>query len=114
MIDENIAWVLIKSNALKALQTKMVWHSLIENSPYSLKNVFDDYLLIQRLNGGNDEKLTKGKVISAVKKFNSNNGRLKRRMLISPTVAEETAFVLFHPQLGWSDDGDYILTVMNN
>jgi len=111
MIDENTAWDLIRIYALKALRTKMVWHSLVENAPYTLIDVFENYLLIQRLNGGEDKKLTKGRIVNAIKKLNSCNGRIKRGTLISPTVAEETAFVLFHPQLGWSDDGDYILKI---
>lgn len=71
--------------------------------------VADDHLLIQRINGGENQKLTKGKVRKAAEKLLKAGGTIKRRNLISPTVAEETAFVFFHHQRGWSKGGEFII-----
>lgn len=108
MFKPEEAWEIIKRNAEKAFQANTIWCSLVEVAPYKLLDVTDDYLLIQRLDGGNNQKLTEGKVKKAATKLLENGGTIKRRTLISPTVAEETAFVFFHHQLGWSDDKQFI------
>lgn len=111
MIDVNTSWSKIRENAIKALKTKMTWHSLVEQAHYTLIDVFEDRIIIQRSEGRKNQKLTESKVIRAANDFNNSGCRIKRRHLITPTVAEETAFVLFHPQLSWDDDNEYIIQV---
>lgn len=111
MLKPEEAWEIIKRNAEKAYQANAIWCSLVEIAPYRLLEVTDDYLLIKRLNGGENQKLAKGKVRKAAEKLLGAGGRMKRRNLISPTVAEETAFVFFHHQLGWSEDGEFITII---
>lgn len=108
MFKPEEAWDIIKRNAEKAIQANTIWCSLVEVAPYKLLKVTNDYLLIQRLNHGKDQKLTKGKVRKSAEELLEAGGTIKRRALISPTVAEETAFVFFHHQLGWSEDGEFI------
>lgn len=108
MFKPEEAWEIIKRNAKKAFQTNTIWCSLVEIAPYKLLDVTDDYLLIKRINGGERQKLTKGKVKKAAENLLKAGGSIKRRTLISPTIAEETAFVFFHHQLGWSEDGEFI------
>jgi|SRR5690606_25475771 len=93
MFKPEEAWEIIKRNAEKAIHANTTWCSLVEFAPYKLINVTDDYLLIQRVNGGENQKLTKGKVRKAAEKLLTAGGTIKRSTLISPTVAEETAFV---------------------
>lgn len=102
------AWKIIKQNAEKAFQGNAIWCSLIKIAPYKLLSVTDNNLLIQRLSGGENQKLTKGKVRNAAEKLFEAGGTIKRRALISTTLAEETAFVFFHNQLTWSEDGEFI------
>lgn len=108
IFKSNEAWNLIEANAKKAMLTNTIWCSLIEIASYKLIEVTDNYLLIQRLDGGKEQKLTKGKIVKAAEKLLEAGGKIKRRTLISPTVAEETAFVFFHPLLEWSEDREYI------
>lgn len=109
MLNPQTAWELIRKNALKALRTNMEWHSLVQDKRYKLRDVLPDRLIIIRLSGGKDQELTEERIIAAVNDLNANNGQVQRRHLISPTVAEETAFVLFHPQLTWDNNGDFII-----
>lgn len=109
MINPDTAWALIKSNALKALKTQLIWHSLRQGKQYKLIAVHDDHLIIQREGDANPQTLTSARVRQAALDFNRNNCIVKRRTLISPTVAEETAFVLFHPQLTWDDTNENII-----
>lgn len=98
----------------KLLKTNTIWCSLVENAPYKLLDVTHDYLLIQRLNGGENQKLTKGKIEKTAENLRAADGSIKRRTLISPTVAEETAFVFFHHQLEWSKDDMFIQIINRN
>lgn len=109
MINPDTAWALIKSIALKALKTQLIWHSLKQEKQYRLIAVNDDHLIIQREGDANPQTLTSTRVRQAALDFNQNNCIVKRRTLISPTVAEETAFVLFHPQLTWDDTNENII-----
>ena|SRR5690606_11351801 len=109
MFKPKEAWEIIKRNAEKAFHANTTWCSLVEVAPYKLLEVTDEYILIKRLNKGKDQKLTKGKVKKAADKLVKAGGMIKRRNLISPTVAEETAFVFFHHQLEWSADGEFII-----
>ena len=109
MIDPQTSWQLVKQNAQKAVIANMVWHSLIQDKSYRIKSIDQTNIVIERMSGGEDQILTKERVEQAVVDFNTQNCRVKRRHLISPTVAEETAFVLFHPDLTWDTDGDYIV-----
>lgn len=111
MIDPEQAWPLIRANALKAWKVNMVWHSLVKDRTYQLKKVLHDSLEIVRVDGGENKTLTSGRVKRAAVHFNEANCKVQRRHLISPTVAEETAFVLFHPQLTWDENDEYIIEV---
>lgn len=111
MIDKNSAWHFVRSNAEKALKTKMVFTSLVEESPYQIIQVEADKISIQRLNTRTVQKLNRKKVEGAIDRINASNGRIRRRTLISPTVAEETTLVLFHPQLTWDETCHYIIVV---
>jgi hypothetical protein len=114
MINPHTAWLLIKSNAVKAMYVNMVFKSLVQERSYKVLNVQDDVIVIQRISGGNNELLSEATVIRAIQALNENNGIMQRRALISPTVAEETTFVLFHPQLTWSPDGNFIIDIEEN
>jgi hypothetical protein len=109
MIDESIAWETIKGFALKAKSSGIIYHSLKKEHSYKVLKILDDRLIIQRQEPYQTEELTKDTIIMAIKKINNCGGKIKRRSLIGPTVAEETTLVLFHPQLTWSEDGEYIL-----
>ena len=109
MIDPITAWEYVKQNASKALKTRMVWHSLVQGRQYRLVEVSEHFIVIQRQDNGLNQELTRNRVIRAVNDFNIQNCVVRRRHLISPTVAEETALVLFHPQLGWDDNNEYII-----
>lgn len=61
----------------------------------------------------NKKILTENRVISAANDFNDQGCVVQRRHLISPTVAEETAFVLFHPELTWDDENEFIIQINN-
>ena len=58
MIDPTIAWLLNKQNALKALKTNMFWHSLVQEKKYTILEVLEDRLIIQREGDGSPEELT--------------------------------------------------------
>ena len=111
MIDVETSWPRIRENAIKALKTGMVWYSLVKEAGYKVKEIYLDRITIERLNGGEDQDLTESKVIKAANNFNKLGCIVRRRHLISPTVAEETAFVLFHPQLSWDDQDEFIVQV---
>lgn len=111
MINPDTAWTLIKDNALKALKTQMIWHSLKQGRQYRLTAVNENNLVIHREGDANHQLLTSLRVRQAAIEFNHNNCLVKRRTLISPTVAEETAFVLFHPQLSWDETNDNIIQI---
>jgi F0F1-type ATP synthase alpha subunit len=109
MIDKSTAWQSIKLNAKKAMLTNMEYTSLIEEKQYKITDVQSDAITIYRLKEGTLKKLTRKKVEEAIHKLNQNGGKIKRRTLISPTVAEETTFVLFHPQL--NDTKEFIIEI---
>jgi hypothetical protein len=109
MIDPQTAWLIIKQNANKALKTNLQWHSLVQGKQYKLKAVLDDRIVIEREGEGSSEELTSARVFEAANYFNSQNFMVERGTLISPTVAQETAFVLFHPQLTWDEENRYII-----
>lgn len=111
MINPDTAWALIRSNAAKAFKTQMIWHSLRQGRKYRLIAVNEDNLIIQREGDANPETLTSARIWQAAIDFNHNNCIAKRRTLISPTVAEETAFVLFHPQLSWDENNENIIQI---
>ena len=109
MVEPNEAWPLIKTAAIKAMDAKMIWHSLKQKKQYRVHGVGNDRIVIYRIHKGTTQDLTADKIFAAAQKLNQSGGTIRRRTLISPTVAEETAFVLFHPQLTWSEDHKYIL-----
>lgn len=99
MFKPEETWEIKKRNVEKAFQANTIWCSLVEISPYKLLDVTEDYLLIKRLNGKENQKLTKGKVKKAAEKLLKASGSIKRRTIISPTFAEKTTLVFFHHQL---------------
>lgn len=109
MIDAENAWMLIRQNALKAVKVNLIWHSLVDEKEYQLLSVGNDRLEIIRESGGDNQPLTKARVIKAGNDFNNAGCRVRRRHLISTTVAEETAFVLFHPDLTWDENNEFII-----
>lgn len=109
MINKNDAWNFIKLNAQKALSTRLVYHSIVDKKAYRVISVENNKICIDRVSGGQNDELTRGNVFKAIEIFNESGGRIKRRTLISPTVAKETALVLFCPYLSWSEDGNYII-----
>lgn len=109
-INVEIAWLLVKQFAIKAKMTELIYQSLIDKKQYRIINVFEDKIIIQRISGGKNQDLSKNKITKAIELINASNGKVKRSELISPTVAEETTLVLFHPNLTWSSDGSYIET----
>jgi hypothetical protein len=111
MINPDTAWELINLNAIKAFKTQMIWHSLKRGRQYRLIAVNEDNLVIQREGDANHQLLTSARVRQSAIEFNHNNCIVKRRTLISPTVAEETAFVLFHPQLSWDENNENIIQI---
>lgn len=111
MIDSQTAWAHVHKNAIKASKTGMVWHSLVEGASYTISEIHNDKIIIARLDGGNLQVLSNTKVIKASIDFNKSRCIMPRRHLINPTVAEETAFVLFHPQLGWNETNTHIIQI---
>jgi hypothetical protein len=89
----------------------MIWHSLIEGKEYKILQVNNDRIIIQREDQHNPQELTENRIKKAITYFNEQNCKVKRRNLISPTVAEETALVLFHPNLTWYDDPEFIIEI---
>lgn len=87
----------------------MIYHSLVEKKSYKVLSVHAEKITIARASGGDDQELNKKKTLATIKKFNASVGKIKRRTLISPTVAEETALVLFHPNLAWDAEGSFIM-----
>ena len=111
MINPQTAWPLLKHNAEKALKVNLQWRSLRKKKVYQLKKVLNDRIIIERKSGGGEQQLTEARVIKAIEDFNEQQCRVKRRTLVSPTVAEETALVLFHPQLTWDEQSEFIVEV---
>jgi hypothetical protein len=112
MIKIETAWQLIYNNAKKALATQMVYCSLKKNKEYRVLFVESAKIVIERISRGKNGEVTKGTVERAITRFNNNGGKpMKRRTLIEKPVLEETALVLFHPNLSWDETGDYILEV---
>lgn len=112
MIKIETSWELVSNCARKAIATEMIYCSLIEKKLYKVKSVEAAKIIIERKSGGNDGELTKAKVERAIAKFNNNGGKpMKRRTLIEKPVVQETALVLFHPNLSWDETGDYIIEV---
>jgi hypothetical protein len=81
MFKPEEAWNIIKRNAEKAMQVNAIWCSLVEISPYKLLEITNDYLLIQRVNGGEDQKLTKSKVIKSAEKLVLEGGKISVELL---------------------------------
>ncbi len=96
---------------LKGLKAKIEWHSIVHNKRYSIGKVLHDKIIINRLSGGQAEELTAPQVRKAIEDFNTRHCRVQRGQLIVPTVAEETALVLFHPRLAWDRNKEYIVEV---
>ena len=109
MINPELAWLLIRGSALKAFKVNLVWHSLVEGNAYQLLSVGNDRLEIIRVSGGDNQILKRARATRAANDFNNAKCRVQRRHLISPTVAEETAFVLFHPNLTWDENNEFIV-----
>lgn len=112
MIDPQTAWLFIKQNAEKALKANLQWRSLRKKKVYQLKKILNDRIIIERKSGGGEQQLTEARIIKATNDFNAQQCRVKRRTLISPTVAEETAFVLFHPKLTWDEENEFIIEAL--
>ncbi|MCG9879634.1 MAG: hypothetical protein MH472_03455 [Bacteroidia bacterium] len=111
IIVEN-AWELICNAAKKAMLTQMIYCSLKEHKAYRVLLLENDKIIIERKSGGQNGELKKSTVERAIKRFNSNGGQpMKRRSLIEKPVLEETALVLFHPNLSWDETGDFIIEV---
>lgn len=111
MIIQDTAWKIIRQNAIKASLVNTVWRSIVKKSSYRLSDISDEQITILRLDTNTSEVLTKEQVFKAIQKFYTNNCRIKRGTLISPTVAEETALVLFHNNLSWDETGDFIIEI---
>jgi len=109
MFKPEEAWEIIKQNAEKAKIAKVAWHSPKRGAKYTLVNVLDDKIIIWREDRNTEELLTKCIVEQKVLELINAGGKVKIGKLITPTVAEETTFVLFHHQLGWSKDGEFIM-----
>src|SRR5690606_4860336 len=102
------AWEIIKRNAEKAKTAKTIWHSPKRGAKYTLVNVLDDRIIIWREDRNTEAILTKATVEQKALEMIFSGGKVKIGRLVSPTVTEETAFVFFHHQLGWSEDGEFI------
>jgi hypothetical protein len=109
MIDPKCAWQLLRVNALKAYTVNLIWHSIVQEKQYQILQVLNGRLIIKRQDSHQSQELTEKRIINAIKEFNSRDCKVKRRHLISPTVAEETALVLFHPNLTGDENGEYII-----
>lgn len=109
MIDANEAWDSLRVNARKAMSCKLTYKSLVRGRIYEIIDVDENEISIRRISGGEDDTLTKQNVIKAVNWFNSRKCRVRRRKLISLSVAKETAFVLLCSFLCWDDTGSYIV-----
>ena len=111
MINPKPAWELVKVNAKKALTANIIYHSVVERRAYKIAIVADDKIIITRSSGGENDELSEYIVVNAIQKINQHNGRIKRRGLIDPTVAQETTLVVLHPKLSWDETGNYIIEV---
>jgi len=111
MIDSETAWEIVKQNALKGLKAKIEWQSIVHNKRYSISKVLHDKIIINRLSGGQAEELTAPQVKKAIEDFNARDCKVQRGQLILPTVAEETALVLFHPRLAWDRNKEHIIEI---
>jgi len=109
MFKPEEAWEIIRRNAEKAMKTQIVFRSLKKHKPYIVKAVKDNSITIQRKNLKTTNKLRLKDLSTDSFKRLLKEGNIKRRNLLKP-VAKETALVLFHPQLGWSEDGEFIIS----
>lgn len=108
MIDGELAWYYTRLNAKKAMIAGVTYASLVHKRRYRVNEVLKNAIIIERVSGGEIDKLTKGVVLRAVAKLNGSPEGIRRRTLISPTVAKETAFVMLCPFVCWDQDGQYI------
>ena len=108
MFKPEEAWEIIKRNAEKAKIAKAVWHSPKRGAKYTLVDVLDDRIIIWREDRATEEPLTKSTVEQKALELFNSEGKVKIGELMTATVAEETAFVFFHHQLSWSEDGGFI------
>lgn len=72
MINPLTAWQHISAQARKAMDTQMLYHSLVEKRAYKVLSVEKTKITMARLSGGNDGALTKASVEKAIEKFNAN------------------------------------------
>ena len=107
MIDSEKAWEIIKRNAEKAQQTKIVFKSLRKRKPYIVKAIKINTIIIQRKKLKSQANLRLKDLMSVSFQELRTKGMIKRTKLAKP-VAKETALVLFHPELSWSRDKKFI------
>ncbi len=88
-------WKIVKDSAEKFFIVNAIWLSFIERKRYSISEVNEKRIKINRLSGGNSVSLTKRNVIDSIDKLKKCK-RIKKGKLLS-AVARETALVTFHP-----------------
>jgi len=104
MIDPNIAWELVRQNAIKAMKTNMVFRSLVKRKQYRVVRVTDNFVKIMRVKQKTVSRLSKANFLAAIETLSDNHSKVKRGSLLQP-VAKETTLVLFCNIMGWSSKG---------
>ena len=104
MIDIN--WNIIKNNAEIALRENTIFKSFRKNRSYKIIAVREKIIILERVSGGKNAGLTKGKISKSLEILKEQN-RIKKGNLIH-TVILETMLIYLHPNIKWDSDKNEI------
>ena len=112
-LDPDFSWRLIEEAAQLALEADQLFTSHKQGKTYRILEVTPTHIEIGRSQEGESARLGAEATKSSIRRFNASGGRAGIRTL-NYTVAMEVILVALHPQLGWSEDGDWIQLVQDN
>lgn len=104
------AWDLVADAGREAKASGRTFESARQKVRYRVLDVDSDRITVARLDGGENETLSREETMRAVRYLNNAGGRTGRTTL-QYTVAKEVTLVELHPALRWSDDASAIEVV---
>lgn len=88
-------WQIVRSQAIKMMESNSIWTSFLHNRRYEIKSVDRKKILIKRLSGGKDAFLTEKFVNNTISKIIT--GQHIRKSDIRDSVAKKAAIIYLHP-----------------
>ncbi|MFN8295776.1 MAG: HNH endonuclease signature motif containing protein [Chitinophagales bacterium] len=104
MADDN--WEIIKRNAETAFQENTIFKSFRKNRSYKILAVKEKIIIIERVSGGKNAGLSKGKILKSIETLKEHD-RIKKGKLIH-TVVLETMLVYLHPNICWDSEANEV------